>query len=168
MDVRTELGETPVSLAAEAGRADLLELFAKAGATLDRREGARVIQKAIMGRRYMVIEELPKLGVDINGTIFQGYTPLIDAIAMTNDPQAVKALIAAGADVNAPMLEPLAKVTPLLVAARYRNADVVRELIAAGAKVDVRDKNGKTPLDLAREAKNDAVEKVLMEANPGK
>jgi ankyrin repeat protein len=168
MDVRSESEDTAISLAAEAGRADLLDLFAKAGATLDRRDGARVMQKAISNKKYEVIEELPKLGVDINKSVYHGDTPLMYAVSITNDPQAVKALIAAGADVNAPLLEPFDKVTPLLVAARYKSADVVRELIAAGAKVDVRDTNGKTPVDLAREAENDAVVKVLTEAKSGK
>jgi hypothetical protein len=168
IDVRTELGETPISLAAKVGRADLLGVLAKAGAKVGGREGVKVMREMIADRKYAVIAELPKLGIDINGVLEHGYTPLMYAVVITNDPKAVKALIAAGADVNASMFDPFDKVTPLLAAARRNNADVARELIAAGAKADVRDRNGKTPLDVAREDKNEAVVKVLQDAKPTK
>lgn len=163
MNTRTELGDTPVSQAAKAGRADLLRLFGKAGAKVGGREGRKMMQDAIMGRKYAVMEELPKLGLDVNAVMYRGYAPLMYAVVMTNDPKAVKALVASGADVNAPMIETYDEVTPLLAASRRNNAEVVRELIAAGAKADVRDTKGRTPLDLAREGKSEEVVKVLRE-----
>ncbi len=144
-----------MSQAAKSARADLLKLFreagaayitrrmakcfTKAGAKVDDRDARKMMLEAIMGRKYAVVEELPKLGLDVNAVIHHGYPPLMYAVVLTNDPKAVKALITAGADVNAPMLEHFGDVTPLLAAARRKNADVVRELIAAGAKLDVRD-----------------------------
>lgn len=164
INARTELGDTPVSQAAKAGRGDLLKVFAEAGAKLDPLDARDVIRAAVITKKYATLEALPKLGVNVNTPIDQGYTPLMYAVAIANDPKAVKALITAGADVNAPMMDFSGNVAPLSAAARYKSADVVRELIAAGAKLDTPSANGKTPLALALAEKNDAVVKVLKDA----
>jgi ankyrin repeat protein len=74
-----------------------------------------------------------------------------------------------GADVNA--ANP-AGLTPLHQAARVLRPALAHELIAHGARRDVRDENGKTPLDIAHEAasqdaaslfllRHDAIAKLL-------
>lgn len=136
MDARTELGETPVTQAAKRGRADLLgvfreagakvyyesggKVFADAGTKIDARDARGMIQKAIQDRQYGVMEELAKMGLDMNAPIYHGYTPLIYAITFREDPKAVKTLIAAGADVNRPLIETSGEPTPLLIAARQK------------------------------------------------
>src|SRR5207245_2359120 len=65
----------------------------------------------------------------------RGSTPLKDA-AHRDDPRYVKALLAAGADPNAPAEGGW---TPLVTAAAYGTAETVQLLIDAGAEVNVRD-----------------------------
>lgn len=180
LDARTELGETPVTQAAKAGRADLLAIFreagakvyyakdgkafTEAGAKIAPADAVRMMQKAIQNRQYGVIAELSKMGLDVNAPIYHGYTPLIYAIVFREDPKAVATLLDAGADVNLPLIETSGEPTPLLLAARRKNADVVRALIAAGARMDVRDAQGQTPLDLALTEKNQEIAKILRKA----
>ena len=73
---------------------------------------------------------------------------------------AVRAFLAAGADVNAKDKDDR---TALARAARNRDATVVQELLAAGADANVRDKNGVTALKEATGI-NFAVIQALLDA----
>ena len=74
-------------------------------------------------------------------------------------------LIAKGADVNVIVSSFLMYgMTPLHYAAEYGHKDVAELLIAKGANVNARGKNGKTPLDLAdTEEVREILEKALQE-----
>ena len=54
--------------------------------------------------------------------------------------------------------------TPLLEAARYGHEDITRVLIAAGANVKAKDKDGKTALMLAVQGDHEEVVRVLKQA----
>ena len=69
--------------------------------------------------------------------------------------ETVKALIEAGADVNAKNEEGK---TPLHRAVFWENLETVEALLKAGAKVKARDEGGWTPLDLTN---NDAIKALL-------
>ena len=96
------------------------------------------------------------------------FTPLLYAIDQNPDPSVVEVLIAAGADVNAPVIERGEKhATPLGLAARRGNLAIVKQLLAAGADVNYTDKSNITPLsDSTWENKpaHEAVMKVLLAA----
>lgn len=73
-------------------------------------------------------------------------TPLIDFVCGACPPESVKALIEAGADVNARARNGS---TPLLVAALWSSPESVRLLLEAGAHVNVFDhEDGYTPYEL--------------------
>ena len=83
--------------------------------------------------------------------------------AGTSNPDVVKALISAGAKVNAKVGK--YGQTPLhLAAGKNSNPDVVKALISAGAKVNAKNKYGETPLHLAAFNKNPDVVKALVNA----
>ncbi|MBI4263424.1 MAG: ankyrin repeat domain-containing protein [Acidobacteria bacterium] len=85
---------------------------------------------------------------------------LVDAVKRGN-PQAVRALIRQGADVDA--VEPDGT-TALHWAVRTGQAEVVDALIDAGANVSVRNRYGITPLSLAAELGDPAVVERLLKA----
>jgi ankyrin repeat protein len=79
----------------------------------------------------------------VNATGFFGSTPLFPAITW-GDLDAVKLLIAAGADVNMPGER---SETPLHHAIRMSEFSIARILVAAGADCEARDAEGKAPRD---------------------
>ena len=66
-------------------------------------------------------------------------TPLCVAI-VKGDFETVKKFIEYGADVN----ESSEGVTPLMLAARYNKAEILKFLIEKGAKIDAKDEKGNT------------------------
>ncbi len=74
-----------------------------------------------------------------------GWTPLLDAIHK-NQPGSVSVLIAHGAGVNRPGA---GGVTPLVMAAGYGYADIVRTLLKAGADPRLRTSHGEDALAAA-------------------
>ena len=90
-------------------------------------------------------------------TVFSTYdaTPLNVAISK-GDIEVVKKFIEYGADVN----EESNGMTPLMTAARYNKVEIIKVLLANGARANAKDETGKTALKYA-EASN-AVEAVAV------
>ena len=78
--------------------------------------------------------------------------------ARHGNADAVKALIAAGADVNATANDGF---TGLHWAARHGDVNVVKVLVASGADIGATDSEGRTPLDLAKQGKHRAAVDAL-------
>jgi cell wall assembly regulator SMI1 len=84
------------------------------------------------------------------------------AIDQGGGPTVVEVLIAAGSDVNAPVIQRREKgETPLGLAARRGDLPVVRQLLAAGADVSYADNYDITPLSCSTSAKKPAHEAVM-------
>jgi ankyrin repeat protein len=82
----------------------------------------------------------------------------IHAAAASGSLSIVRALIEAGADVNAPQEKGF---TPLHEAAATGKLELVRILLDHGASPDQTTEDGKSALDLARDEKQDAVVDLL-------
>lgn len=81
-------------------------------------------------------------------------SPLCAAI-VKGDVEAVKLFIQYGADVN----ETSNGITPLMFAARYNRADIIKELLKGGANKTTKDERGNTALNYAEKFKaNDAIQ----------
>ncbi len=85
-----------------------------------------------------MITTLLKAGANPNETGLNGETPVMFA-SRNGNPAAVKALIAAGANVNA--RERLRGTTPLMWAAEQSHPEAVQVLIQAGAEVSAKTNN---------------------------
>jgi uncharacterized protein len=102
-------------------------------------------------------------GADPNATDNDYVTVLMHAVMNNNDLAVTKLLLEAGADTNSIM--PYIGWTALLYAASVNtNLDILRALIAAGAHVDHKDYDDRTPLMLAaRSNRNPEVIHTLIE-----
>lgn len=100
-----------------------------------------------------VIEHLLQAGANANAFDHSGNTPLIAAVV--NYPTAVQSLLHAGADANQ---QGATGWTALIYAAKAGNLGLLRELLDAGGRTDVRNQDGETAVDVARRFnKEDAV-----------
>ena len=89
----------------------------------------------------------------------------MDAVApsaVSGSSRAAAVLLRAGADPNALSIF---GDTPLHLAITGEKAEIVEALLAAGAKTDLRNGKGKTPLDKAREKKKIVLQRILEDAN---
>jgi ankyrin repeat protein len=106
-----------------------------------------------------MVEILLKAGANPNAALPTGETPLM-AAARTGKVDAVKVLLARGADVNAK--ETLKGQTGLMWAVAERHLTVAKTLIEHGANVKARSNNGATPLLFAAREGDLALARLLL------
>jgi uncharacterized protein len=162
-------GMTPLTLAAVNGDAQIVNALLEAGADPNGRlpSGETVLMTAARTGSAPVIRALLNRGADPNASDrVEGETPLIWAVS-ENHPEAARALIEAGADVDrrsapsslpklnfgtsgiVPMALPKGAFTPLMYAARQGAIDAARVLLDAKADVNATDPDGTTALVIA-------------------
>src|SRR2546430_14807358 len=76
-------------------------------------------------------------------------------------PEVVRALVRAGADVNACC--GVTRATALHMAARRGHVEIARALLDSGAEVNARDRKGDTPLQRAINCRKNGVAQFLLE-----
>jgi ankyrin repeat protein len=153
---RSESGLTPVRLAVYAGRERLVELFLSKGAALD------VFDAAAAGRVETLRALLAHDAALANAYSADGYTALSLASFFGRD-EAVRALLAAGSDVNAAARNKQ-KVTPLHGAVAGPKPEIAMLLLEAGADPNVLQEGDFTPLHEVAAKGNAAVAEALVRA----
>ena len=111
-----------------------------------------------------VVETLLRLGADPNARDSGGHTPLYrvaNECGSDAGPDIVRALVHAGADVNA--CGGVTQTTPLHMAARRGFTGIAQALLDCGAAVDVKDTKGDTPLQRALNCRRKEVARLLGE-----
>jgi hemoglobin len=111
-----------------------------------------------------VVALLLRLGVDPNIQGRGDHAPLYclaNECASETGPEIVRALVRAGADVNAS--GGVTRATALHMAARRGHVEIARALLDSGAAVNEQDRKGDTPLQRAINCRKEAVSQLLRE-----
>ena len=132
VDARQGDGATALHWAAHRDDRATAQLLLAAGATVNMANdlGATPLQVACATRSGPMVDRLLTAGADANARLLNGETALMTC-SRTGDPHAVKALLAHGARVNE--REDGHRQTALMWAAARGHADIVRQLLDAGA-----------------------------------
>ncbi len=120
-----------------------------------------LLHAAAEARHEKLARLLLKTGVDVNAKDKDGETPLM----RTSDQKTFKLLLQNGADINAQNNNGNTYLMHLIVGSPYvrstRRQTLCRSLLDSGARTDIKNKDGKTALQLAREKKYDEIVKLL-------
>jgi ankyrin repeat protein len=174
---------TPLFAAVERGDMPVVEILIKNGAFIEGGGGAMKtvspLHMAVELGNFPMVQFLAKKGAALDTCNYWNITPLMSAagcgeIACKSAPteaeqeeylKIAEFLIANGADVNQFGRNPGARYeeNPLLCAARANFTEMVKFLLKNGAEVNVKNAYGKTPLELARKARNTVMENCLIE-----
>jgi ankyrin repeat protein len=153
---------TPLIIASEEGRKEIVELLLKSGADINginkKRETA-LICAACKGR-YETSKILINGNVNINAADADRDTALICA-AQEGYDEIVEMLIKAGADLNRKNKKGL---TAIAQASSHGYTEIVEVLIKAGADVNTGDNSGVTPIRMASVNNYDDIVELLAEA----
>ena len=170
----TKTAKENIHIKAQNGDIEAVKQYISDGKNIESRyQGGKVIDYAILGGHYDIVEYLINQGQNLN--ISNGRSPLINA-ALESNFDIVKLLVEKGADVNVmDGSKVLNEGTSLLVAAKKRDTLLVNYLLKNGADINQRDKYQRTALhkavssyelkeeDIVEEQKILQVVKVLVE-----
>ncbi|KAG0189588.1 Methionine adenosyltransferase 2 subunit beta [Apophysomyces sp. BC1034] len=154
--VRGELQATPLHWAARAGSTAAIHRLLQAGAdpTLKDGHGSNVLHLAVQSSQALVILYLAMYGLDLNTPDgVGGYTALMWA-ANQGNALMVDLLLRFGADVHC---QDNQLITALHWAIVKSNRLCIQHLVKHGADANVRDRAGKSPMDLVHEMRLDHI-----------
>jgi len=130
-----------------------------------RRFGGRTLLHYAAGAGCLeVVASLLRLGADPDIQDGGGHPPLYrvaNECASEAGPRIVRALVEAGADVNA--CGGVTRLTALHMAARRGHVEIARVLLDCGASIEARDAKGDTPLQRAVNCRRAEVVRLLIE-----
>ena len=152
-----EEGQTPLHLASREGHIEIVRALLEAGAGADVRKcdknGWSPISYACEGKHFEVFRALVEAGGDVNKLDSGGWTALHDA-SYHGLTEGVRYLcVERGADVNKSTTGGHGH-TPLTLASVNGEVEAARVLLEAGADVNKRRSDGRTPLSIALEVES--------------
>jgi ankyrin repeat protein len=161
VDIKDEVGWTPLYWAVSMGQTDVAELLIAEGANvgINAKDGSTTLHQAARAGAVTLVRLLVDKGIDVNVKETYGNTPL-HAAASKGHSLVSEVLINYGADVNARTRNDS---TPLHRAVLGGHTNVVKVLMGRGADVNAKDKRGYTALDWAmRRDHTELVELLLV------
>jgi hypothetical protein len=121
------------------------------------------LAQCVIENRVKEISFFLDAGFSVNSRNNTG-VPLLNIAArtMTGNPEVIRYLIAAGADVS--LLAEDRGTTALIDSVMAQNQDIMDDLIKAGTDLNVKDKNGQTALIVAAGASREKMVEILLKA----
>lgn len=153
-------GNTPLIVAAEKGYLPIVEYLVEKGADVNNEvvwnysDGASkhsALYNACTKNMFNTAEYLIKKGADVNFVDMQGFSVL----QRSNDLSIITLLVQSGADIN--YRDRTYGCTPLHLAIDNHQKDIAHFFIDHGADVSIKDNDGKTASDYAKENELDTV-----------
>jgi uncharacterized protein len=151
---RDASGASAVLAAAYNMKPDIVNALLELGAPVD------IFEASVLGKVDRIQEILTGDPARVSEHAPDGFTPVALA-AFFGQPAAVKALIAAGADVNVAATNAL-QVQALHAAVAGRNLEIVRAVLAAGADPNAQQQAGFRPIHEAGANANRALAELLI------
>jgi ankyrin repeat protein len=170
----SQLGEAPLHIAAEEGKAEIMQLLIKKGANINITDANGdtplhyiTSSQYFHGNYETVIDILVKAGADLNIKNKLGRTPLHSATARDRR-EPVSILLKNHAALNLQDNEGntalhLAVMNVHGYSSWQQYQDVIESLLCYGALTTIKNKAGKSVLDIARELNDDDLKKLLTE-----
>jgi ankyrin repeat protein len=154
LQARDASGASAILTAAYNMKPDVVNALIELGAPVD------IFEAAVLGKVDRIQEILKSSPARVSEHAPDGFTPVALA-AFFGQPAAVKALIAAGADVNAAANNAL-KVAAIHAAVAGRNMEAIKAVLAAGADVNAPQQQGFRPMHEAGTNANRALAELLL------
>ncbi len=167
------LRRRPLNWAARFGRQELVALLLSRGANVNELPGSLSppLHDAIEGGHLEIVKFLISQGADVDGLSEYGWSP-IQRAAYLDLREITKYLLEKKAKVDSPLRERQAIIngdfafkesrnTPLHLAAEQGNTDLIELLVAYGAKLDIKNADKQTPLELAQAKKQEKAVETL-------
>lgn len=151
---RDASGASAVLAAAYNMKPDVVNVLLELGAPVD------IFEASVLGKVDRIQEILKTSPARVTEHAPDGFTPVALA-AFFGQPAAVKALIAAGADVNAAAKNPL-KVAALHAAVAGGKLEIVKTVLDAGADANAQQQAGFRPIHEAGMKANRALAELLL------
>jgi uncharacterized protein len=155
LSARDANGVSAILLAVYHGKAEVAQLLVEMGAPID------IFEASALGKADRIAALLRADPSRVSAYSQDGFYPL-GLAAFFGHLDAVRALIAAGADVHA-VARNAFKVQPIHAAAASRNLDIVRAVLEAGADPNVPQQQGFVPLHEAGTNGNRALAELLIQ-----
>lgn len=169
VNARLGAGHTALMFAANEGHLEIVKALLAAGADPNAfgatfHYGAFAAWMAALNHCnenwQEIFDAMIAAGVELNPQTGIFFSPLGYIITKQKDPAMIAALHKRGADVN--IRDSDAGETPLMLAAKYSSAEVVKALIAAGADVKARNSDGKSVLTIAEESRENLWQREIV------
>jgi len=164
VDHANTLGETAIARAAEADYAEVVKALIALKADINKANklGMTPLMMAVRMESFEAATLLIEAKADLKAVSKAGLTALMYASG-TGQVKMVNMLIAAGADVNAPGGD---QTTPLMVAALNGMEPTARVLVEAGADISLKNRHGRTAMDMALDEGSMGVIEAMRFRNP--
>ena len=146
-NIKDYQGKTPLYISCQAGQIQAVESLLKINNvnvnSMDAL-GSTPLHICALKNQFEIAKLLISSNANVNVQDNKGHTPLFFA-AETGQIDFVKLFDESGADINKPAGSKTSLVTPLMIACKKRNEEVVLYLLSKGARIDLRSRD-ETPL----------------------